>query len=196
MSYYLLQTLLGNAYKEDMSIEDIEAALEATKAGAATNSNTEYNLLKQSFDKASSELAEYKRLLAEKETEAETRAREEAERIAKLQADYDELKTAKTLSEHKAQLLGLGYTDELATETAQAMVDGDNAKVFANQQKVFELKEKAIKAELLKNAPRPEIEGNGGKAEDFSKMSVSEKMKLKAEDPLRYSELSGIQQEV
>ena len=75
------------------------------------------------------------------------------------------------MSSHKASFLALGYDDALAEETAAAMVEGDTAKVFANQQKFLTAHDKNIEAELLKRTPRNGEGGTGGDI-DYAKKAA------------------------
>lgn len=145
---------------EKMSAEDKVKALEAFEYDDNAGELEKYKSL---ISKSNSEAAEAKRLLKEKMTAEEIKAKEDAEKQEKLQADYDALLKKMTISEHKAQFLALGYDEKLATETAEAMVEGDMAKVFANQKKNQESIEARIKEVLLKTTPRPGNEGDPGK---------------------------------
>lgn len=60
MSY--LSDLLGNAYKEGMTEEEISTALQSAGAGAKDN-EAEVNRLKAQLSKANSEAADYKKQL-------------------------------------------------------------------------------------------------------------------------------------
>lgn len=143
-----LKALLGDKYKEDMTVAEM---LEAVKDIDPTAGMVKKDLL----DKAASEAAKFKKELAAKQTDDE-KAKEEQERIANRLA---ELEKEKTVSEHRARLLGLGYEETLAAETAKALADGDMETVFSNQKKHLEAQEKAIKAKLLDDTPKPPAPG-------------------------------------
>jgi hypothetical protein len=71
------------------------------------------------------------------------------------------------------------------------MVNGETDKVFANQKKHLEALEKKIRADVLKNTPKPEG-GNGSDTmtkEKFLKMSDSEKYMFSVEHPEEYKKL-------
>lgn len=146
-----LKALLGDKYREDMTVEEM---LEAVKDIDPTAGMVKKDLL----DKAASEAAKFKKELAAKQTDDE-KAKEEQERIA---ARLAELEREKTVSEHRVRLLGLGYEDALAAETAKALADGDMDTVFANQKKHQETQEKALKAKLLDETPKPPAPGASG----------------------------------
>lgn len=145
-----LQELLGSAYREGMTVEEIEAAL----SGVPSNDN-EVSRLKKAISNSNSEVAKYKELLRSKQTEEETRAQEIREAQERLENENKELKKKISISENTSALLGIGYDAELAAKTANAMFDGDMASVIANHKSFIESKEKAIRSELMSGTPYP-----------------------------------------
>lgn len=116
---------------------------------------------KDLFDKTASELAEAKKAAKAKMTEEEAAAAEREAKWAEMEAKLKELEMEKTISTYKASYLAMpGFDEKLATETAKALAGGDMQKVFENQQKANEAHEKALRADLMKNNPKPE--GAGG----------------------------------
>lgn len=163
MSY--LSDLLGKAYKEGMTEDEISAALETVGRG----NEAEVNRLKAALSKANSEAADYKKQLRGKQSEDEANAaaqKEEHDRLAQENAD---LKRSIALSERKAKLLAMGYDESLATETATAMVDGDMDKVMANQSKYLEVQKKAIQADHMRKTPRPAAGSENTGGTDYAK---------------------------
>lgn len=144
----------------DMTLEEKIKALEAFEV--VEPDYTGY-VKKEVFDKTASELADSKKQLREKMSADEIKAKEDAEKQEKLQSDYNALLRKVALSENKAKLLGLGYEDKLATETAEAMIDGNLDKVFANQKKHLDAVEKKIREDVLRDTPKPE----GGNSSDI-----------------------------
>ena len=128
------------------------AALEAYETEEPDFSST---VKKDVFDKTASELASVKKQLREKMTADEQKEKDEAEKREKLETDYNSLLKKVTVSDNKAKLLGLGYEEALAGETAEAMANGELDKVFANQKKHLESLEKKIRADVLKDTPKP-----------------------------------------
>ena len=86
-----------------------------------------------------------------------------------MEAELAELKRDKAVSEHRARLLGLGYDEALAVDTAKALAKGDMDTVFANQRKHQELQEKALRAQLLKETPKPPAGESGDVQIDYAK---------------------------
>ena len=169
-----IKTLLGEAYKDGMTIEEINAALADKEFVDPTT--LPKSVSKEVFDKTASELAKVKKELKALQESSMTDAE-------KLQAELDKAKETqanynKELSRLRAKEIfvtaGLTETDyasildvvvsedEETTKTrAKSMVDLIAAQKAAT--------EKAIKAELLKGTPKPKP-GEGGSSDgDFDK---------------------------
>lgn len=175
---------------ETMSAEDKVKALEAFDINDNASELEKYKGL---VSKANSEAAEAKRLLKEKMSAEEIKAKEDADKQEKLQADYNALLKKVTISEHKAQFLALGYDEKLATETAEAMVAGDMTKVFANQKIHQAAIEKKVTEDLMKGTPKPGAAGDETKTvtkEQFDNMTYTERVKVFNETPELYAELT------
>lgn len=149
MSY--LSDLLGSAYKEGMTEDEISTALQTVGQG----NEAEINRLKAALSKANSEAADYKKQLRTKQTDDEAAEAERKANMEKLTQENADLKRSIALSEKKAKLLGIGYDEQLADSTATAMVDGDMDTVMANQSKYLEAQKKDILADKMKKTPRP-----------------------------------------
>ena len=191
-----LKELLGDAYREDMTLEEVEEALK--DLNLVDPSTLPKSVSKEVFDKTASELARYKRELKElqeKSMTAEEKLKLELEKAAEAQAKY-----AKELSKLRATEIfvtaGLSEEDytplidivvsedeEVTKVRAKSMVD-----VIASQKKAVE---KTVKAELLKGTPKPEP-GEPFKPmtlEEFRKMSLMEKQRFARENPELYQEI-------
>lgn len=137
----------------DLSAEEKIALLEGYDFEETKPNNDEIVRLKNALNKASSDVADYKKQLREKQTEAE---RTEAERLEKEKAMLEELegfRKEKTVSDYRAKCLEAGYDSDLATATAKAMADGDFGTVFANLGTFIENRTKEIEANALKSQP-------------------------------------------
>ena len=186
-----IKDLLKDAYKDGMSIDEINAALEGIEM--PTDNSAEIDRLKNALSKSNSEAADYKKQLRDKMSAEEIKAKEDAEKWDELIKERDALLREKTISGHKANYLALGYDEKLASDTAEAMTNGDIDRVFANQKKHLESVEKKIRAEVLASTPRP-TGGNGSDTmtlEKFKKMSIEEQFKFSKEHPEEYKTLYG-----
>ena len=192
-----LKTLLGDAYKENMTLDEINEALEGVNL--VDPSTLPKSVSKEVFDKTASELAKVKKQLKELQEKSmtdEEKLQAELEKAKETQANYN-----KELSKLRAKEIfvtaGLTETDyapildvvvsedEETTKTrAKSMVDLIAAQKAAT--------EKAIKAELLKGTPKPKP-GEGGTGitkEQFEKMNWKERTELKQKDPELFKQLS------
>ena len=191
-----LKELLGDAYREDMTLEEVEQALEGINL--VDPDKLPKSVSKEVFDKTASELARVKKELKElqeKNMTAEEKLKLELEKAAESQAQYKrelaklratEIFVAAGLTEddYKTLLDIVVSEDEEATKVrAKSMVD-----VIASQKTAVE---KAVKAELLKGTPKPEPgdPSKGVTLEDFRKMSLMEKQRFAMENPELYQSI-------
>ena len=183
--------LLKDAYKEGMTLEEIEAALAEVEIPA--DQSGEIERLKTALSKSNSENAEWKKKHRDALSEEEKKAQEKDELIQKLTEQNNALTRESNISKHKAQLLGMGYDEALAGKAAEAMADGDMVKAFEYQQTHLEAFEKKIRADALKGTPKPVPDKQDGviTREQVSKMSVTERMKFYNEHPEEYKEMYG-----
>lgn len=174
---------------ESMTTEEKLAALEAYEPDMSDW------VRKSERDKAASEAAEYKRKLREKMTEDEAKAAKEAEDRENAEAELkaalarvEELEHEKTVGTYVTSYLAMGYDEKMAKSSAEALAKGDTDTVFKNQKAFAEAKEKALRAELLKQTPSPAAGNDDGgmNKKDFSKMSLDEKQAFANENPDEY----------
>ena len=151
------KALLGDAYKNGMTAEEIVAALEKVADPTA-----EVEKLRNAVTKANSEAAEYKKQLKAKRTDEENAAQEQADKFAELQKQNEEyaktvaaLTKEKTIATYKAEFVKQGYEAELADKAANALADNDTAKLFKCQSEFMSAHDTSFKASLLKDMPTP-----------------------------------------
>ena len=151
----------------EMSAEDKLKALEAFEY---EDNAAELEKQKAAVSKANSEAAEWKRKHKALLSEEDKKKQEQEDKFASMEKELSELREAKSASEYKAKLIGLGYAEDLATTTAKAMVAGDTMTVLANQQKFLDEFAKQVKADALKKTPKPTPGAGGGTGEmDYTK---------------------------
>ena len=154
----------------------------AEKIKALEESNAK---LKASFDKAASEVANYKKQLnANKSEEEQTRiANEEA--MAALQAKVEEFEKLKRLADAKAAFLSNGFDDASATAAASAFIEGDIVKASDAVKQYRSALEQQIKSSLMDSNPKPD----GGNQTDDGKaaeLTIAEQLgKARAEQTKR-----------
>lgn len=193
MSY--LKDLLKDAYKEGMTEEEISKALESMQVSIPVKpeieKSKEYISLKAAFDKASGQVADYKKQLQAKMTEDEKKAAEQKEAWDNLVKENETLKREKSVADYKSQFLAMGYDDTLAQSTAEALTDGNIATVMKNQSEFAASMEKKIRADIMRGTPDPV----GGKSSstmtlaDLRKMSMQDRFKFSQEHPEEYAQL-------
>lgn len=183
-----LKELLGDKYKEGMTIEELmsldveEPKIDMTKF-----------VSKEVFDKAASEAANYKKQARATMSEAEQKAAADAEELAKIVAERDQLKQEKAIAENAKGLVAIGYDETLANEVATALLNGDAATVIKAQAKFVDAQKKAVLAEAVKETPVPPV-GNESKTitkEQFNKMSLNEQLEVFEKTPELYKELTN-----
>ena len=115
---------------------------------------------KKVFDAKATEAANLSKQLKAKMTDDEAaKAQADADRKA-LEDKYTELLRKSTIAEHTARFIAMpGYDEKLARETAEALFDGNMDKVFENQQKANAAYEKKLRAEMVKQDPKPDGAG-------------------------------------
>ena len=148
---------------------------------------------KTAFDKKASEAADLSKKLKAKMTEDELAKVQADEQMAAIMTELNQLRAEKVIGENATKFLELGYDSKLAQATAVAMANGEMDTVFKNHAKFLADREKALRAEILKNTPAPPA-GEGTKTvtrEDYAKMSLDEKAKFVAENPDKVKEFYG-----
>ena len=132
---------------------------EKLKALEELELETQDNKLKEALNKASSEVAEWKRkynaTLSDQEREKAEREEREQELTQKLKA----LEYERDFASVKAQFTSLGYSNDLAEETAKAYLNGDTQTVFSNQKKFIEEEKSNLRKEFLEKTPTPPAGG-------------------------------------
>lgn len=175
---------------QDMSVEEKLAALEAVDLPEPDY--TGY-VKKDLLDKATSEAAQYKKSLRDRMSEEEATKARADEEMAAIREELEQLRAEKVIGENAAKFLELGYDAKLAQATATAMAAGEMDAVFKNHAKFLADREKALRAEILRDTPAPPA-GNGDAKKtkaDFQKMSLIEKQKFAQENPEAYQEFYG-----
>jgi DNA polymerase III alpha subunit len=173
---------------ENMTPEEKLAALEAFEY---EDNASELERYKNAASKANSEASEWKKKHNALLTAEDKEKQEKDEELNNLRTEIAELKKKDAVSTYKAKFLGLGYEETLAEDTANALAEGDMDKVFANQKKHNESREKTIKADLLKKTPTPPAGGGGDTMtlDKLKKMSSQERYEYSVAHPEEYKNL-------
>lgn len=148
---------------------------------------------KATFDKKAKEAADLSKQLKAKMTEDELAKAQAEESMAAIMMELEQLRAEKIIGENATKFLELGYSAELAKATAEAMAKGEMETVFKNHAKFIADREKALRAEILKNTPVPPA-GDSTKTvtrEDYAKMSLAEKAEFADKNPDLVKEFYG-----
>ena len=186
-----LKALLGESYKEGMTVDEINTALSQLDL---IDTAKEKVVKKDVFDKTASELAAKNKLLKDKMTEDEQRAERDKEVAEQLKANAE---TVKRLTLEKT-LSKSGYDDKQIANFADAFVKGDTEELGKVMTTLITDLTKKVKdettAELLKKQPTPPAgSGDSGGAmtkEQFDKMGYIERVKLQSDKPDLYKEFT------
>ena len=172
---------------ENMTVEEKLAALEAYEPDMSGF------VAKSAFDKTASELAAAKKSIREKMTEDEVKAAKDAEERAALEARVKELEHERAVNGYMAAYTAMGYDEKLAKASAEALATGDTKTVFENQKAFYAAREKALRAEILKDTPTPDAGAPtaGVTREAFNAMGYKERAALFNENPELYNQLNG-----
>lgn len=148
---------------------------------------------KSVFDKKAKEAADLSKQLKAKMSEEEIAKAQADENMAAIMAELEQLRAEKIIGENATKFIELGYDSKLAQATAEAMAKGEMETVFKNHAKFIADRDKAVRAEILKNTPTPPA-GEGTKTvtrEDYAKMSLDEKANFAKENPDKVQEFYG-----
>ena len=184
-----LKTLLGDKYTEGMSVEDLMALeIEEPKVDMSKF------VSKETFDKAASEAAKYKKEARATMSEAEQKALEDAEKYAAIVAERDKLLADKTIAEHTSGLVALGYDEKTAKEVAAAFMNGDFATVLSAQAKFVDAQKKSVIANAVKATPKPPVGNADGVVmtkEKLRAMTPAERLEFSQKYPEEYKKIYG-----
>lgn len=182
-----LKDLLGDAYKDGMTVEEVTEALKGVEM--PKDQRSEIEKLKETISKVNSENAEWKNKYRATLDES-TRKQQEAEEKAKKDAEeLESLRKITAISGYKASFLSMGYSEELAADTANALYEGNSERLFENQRKHMEAVEKKAREEALRSSGRP-----GGSGSDMSG-AESEAVRIAKEISAQRSEADKIAKE-
>ena len=110
--------------------------------------------LKRALDKASSDVADYKKKYNATLSEQERASQEKAEEQARRDERLAELERENSIHKFTESYLDLGYDKDSAIAAATAQVDNDVETLFKLQKKILDEKVLAKEQELIKDMPR------------------------------------------
>ena len=111
-----LKELLGKAYKDGMTLEEIDTAL----SEITFHTDSDYANLKNNISKLTSECKDWKTKYQSTLDAGELAKQNAEEERTKMLNELNSLKREKNIADLKSQFLGIGYSEELASDTAIA----------------------------------------------------------------------------
>jgi hypothetical protein len=183
-----LKEILGDAYKAEMTLADIESALNgknlADLSGGQYVSVGKYNT-------AISERDDYKAKYTDTLNEAQKAELANAEREER----YKAIERENSINRYEKKLSSSVKDEAIRNEIAILMADGKYDEAIDKQNAYLATEtaelEKRIKDELMKQNPQAQAGNDGAGAitkEQFDQMTVAERTKLYKEQPEKYNE--------
>ena len=184
-----LKSLLGDKYKDGMTIEEI-LALDVEEPQIDMSKFVS----KELFDKSASEIANYKKQLRANMSEAEQKALADAEEKKALKDELEQLRAEKTIAENSKGLVAIGYDEKTANEVATAFMNGDFNTVIQAQAKFVDAQKKAVIANAVKDTPTPPNGNENDEVmtkEKLKSMTPNERFEFSQKHPDEYKKIYG-----
>ena len=160
------------------------------------NALVEIAKLKRAQEKAASQAAEFKKKWQETLSEQEKASMEKAEAEAKKQEEFETMRKKLAINDLTEHYMDREWPKDIAQKAAVADYEGDRETVNLLEKQMDEAKRKKWLQEEL--ARRPEINIGGGSdaptytKEQFDKMTMIERTKLKRENEAEYNRLLAL----
>lgn len=148
---------------------------------------------KKATSAASSDAANWKKQVRDAQDEATRKEAEREEQWAAMEKSLAEYKKREAKAESKSAMLAMGYPEELAEKRAEFLSNDDAKSAMGVEREFIEWYGKQLKADQQRSMGNPASGSKNDSAvtrEQFSKMSLAERAKLKAEHPNVYAEFT------
>lgn len=143
---------------ESMSAEEkLNALLAYEFETPKADESAELKNVRNALNKASSEAAEYKRALREKQSEAERAEADRLENERKLQEELASYRNKERISTYQAKLMAAGYDADTAAVMAKALPDGVSDDYFAVNKTFLDNQKQVLLSEALDRQPKPSV---------------------------------------
>ena len=194
-----IQSLLGDEYREGMTVDEINAVLANRQFVDPTT--LPKSVEKHIFDKTASELAKVKKELGELKNDNLTGEEKVNAAIAAADARANEYSMKLNRLEVEKLFMADGLTEADYADLIEDIVSEDADKTLKLAKSLLAVvksqksaAEKSIRAELLKKTPKPPAgePGNDGMTMDkFRKLSPKERYDFSVSNPEEYQKLYG-----
>lgn len=138
---------------DGMTAEEKVAALLGQEFDVEQQTDPDLNKLKAALSKSNSEAAEYKRLLREKQTEAERAEAERAEKDREREELLKSLLEEKRVSTYKSQLMAAGVDPDTADLMAKSLPEGVSDEYFQATKSFLDAQRKNAEIAALGKQP-------------------------------------------
>lgn len=170
---------------ENMSAEDkLNAVL-----GLDVPDSSELEKLKSQISNKNSEISEWKKKHNALLDEDQRRQLEIEDTINELKKRNEVLERSQSVSDYKAGLLEAGFAPEEASNAAEKLADGNIKGFFENLMNFRGSMEKTIKANLIRQNPKPGDVGGTElimTKEKYNTLTMREKMQFMSDHPDEY----------
>lgn len=161
--------LIDTSKIEGYSAMTAEEKLKALESFEIEDNSAELERYKNMYLKASSEAAENKRKYKELLTEDERKKLEREQSFNDMKTELESLKKQNSINECKAELLGLGYSDEQASNASKALIENDLTSFYKIQSDFNKSQKSAIEKELMGRTPTTPS-GTSNTESDYKKL--------------------------
>lgn len=193
-----LKKLLGDAYVEGMTLEEVDEALKGRKLIDPETLPKSVN--KDQFDKVASELAAAKRQLKEIENQSLTEEQRLKQEMEARESQIVDLKRELMRGSAREKLAQAGipnvnFLDDLLGDfNVNDPVKFDKAidNIVGTIAEMATAREKQVRKELLKGTPKPPPAEPDDEIKRWSDMTTTEKMALKASDIKEFNRLEAL----
>lgn len=193
-----IQELLGEAFKEGMSIDEINEALAGKNF--VDPSTLPPSVPKATFDKTASELAKANKTIGELKSANLTDEEKVKKALEDAKIAEDNFLRKSIRLDVKEVLVEAGLKEEDYKDIIDGLVSSDAEASVAMAKNLVSML--ASQRQATENAVKKELQGALGKPpkgnennsitkEDFLKMTLTEKIKFKEENPEQYKEFIG-----
>lgn len=143
---------------DNMSAEEkLNALLNYEFEAPKADESAELARVRNALNKASSEAAEYRKALRDKQTEAERAEADRLENERKLQEELTAYRNKERVASYKAQLMAAGYDAATAEVMAKALPDGVSDEYFAASKTFLDTQRQTLLSEALDRQPKPSV---------------------------------------
>lgn len=120
----------NNVVTNEQAVDQQPDTQQAEPVKPEKTDSAEVEKLKRLLSKANAEASNYKQQLREKQTETERAEAERAEQEQAMREELETLRKEKRVSDYTAKCVALSMDADLASQTANALADGDMDAVF------------------------------------------------------------------